>query len=87
MIGKIKASLWGAVLAALGYLQIYPGALADAWMAIPDDLKQYIPLWVAKAVSGSILFVTFLLKMNFMRIDKKNLKSQVEEAKSNGDNS
>lgn len=76
---KFRNWLLAAWLGALGYLQIYPGAITDAWMMVPDDLKQAVPLWVPKTISGSVLFLTFLAKMGFMGSDKKKLKKQVDQ--------
>lgn len=81
---KIRNWILGAWLVILGYLQIYPGAITDAWMMVPDDLKAAVPVWVPKVISGSVLFITFLAKMGFLAADKKKLNKQVDHLTQNG---
>lgn len=76
---KISNWLIGIWLAICSTLQVWPGALLQAWMMMPDDLKAAIPPIAVKAVSYSVLVLSFLAKMHFMNKDKKDLQNQVNQ--------
>ncbi len=76
---KISNWVLAAWLALIGYLQVWPGALNDAWMMLPEDLKQYIPPVAAKVISFALFAGTFLAKMHVMRVSNVKLKQAADD--------
>lgn len=72
---KISNWLLGAWLSFCSLLQIYPDALMQVWIIMPDDLKYVLPPFVVKSASYSILVMSMLAKMHSMKKQNDRLKN------------
>ncbi len=76
---KISNWLIGIWLSICAALQFWPEALMQVWQMMPDDLKDAIPPLYVKAISFSILVMSFLGKMHVMTVQKAKLEQKVED--------
>lgn len=72
---KISNWLLAAWISICSLLQLYPEALMQVWMMMPDDLKSALPPFVVKSASYSILVLSMLAKMHSMKKQNEKLKN------------
>lgn len=75
-MSSISNWLLAAWVGICSALQLYPDALMQVWLMMPDDLKSAMSPLVVKAVSYSVLVVSFLGKMHSMKRENKRLKDE-----------
>ena len=76
---RLSNWLLGAWISVCSLLQVWPEAMLYVWGMMPDDLKDAIPPLYVKAISFSILVMSFLGKMHVMTVQRAKLEQKVED--------